>query len=184
MHELDGVSSGQAPARLHEDLHDLAPCPRLVLEPGREIAGDELHRHEELLVHRAHVEHRDDVGVREPRHGLRLALQAGPCLGRRRATTKLGPDELEGHAPIELRIVGGKDHAHSARSELVEHQVTAQLASPRDRHGKQLAATSRRKPRSRGRGVPWRRYCGGGCVMIVVPGVAIQAKPSSSTDES
>ncbi len=63
----------------------------------------------------------DDVGVREPGHGLRLAHQPLPQLG---APGPIGAQHLERDPAIELRIVGDVDGAHPALPEHRQQRIT------------------------------------------------------------
>jgi hypothetical protein len=68
--EAGVVGGGQAGAGLAHDRHDLAPRPRLLLEPGAEgLAVDELHGEEHAVGVGADVVDGDDVGVRQAGRG-------------------------------------------------------------------------------------------------------------------
>ena len=66
------------------------------------------------------VEDGDDVGVREPRHDLRLAHEARLVL--RCPVQK----ELQRHFPIEGRVVSRVDDAHAAAAEAFEDRVATE----------------------------------------------------------
>ena len=103
-----------------EDLEDRRPRRRVSLEPGVEgEAVDELHRQVDLVLVRADVVDRDDVGVRELGHRLGLALEASAGVGVGRQ------QELERDLAIELRVVRGVDHPHPALADEVEDDVAA-----------------------------------------------------------
>jgi hypothetical protein len=77
----------------------------LGLAPGPErLAGHQLHRDEDLVAELADVEGRDDVRMGQARGGLSFALQPAAASLRDAARSGLGLDQLDGHAPIELRV--------------------------------------------------------------------------------
>ena len=68
-----------------------------------------------LLAEAAHVVDRDDVGVRQARHRLRLAQQARLLLGQRRPHAAVGDmQQLDRDLAVQLGIVGRVDLAHPA----------------------------------------------------------------------
>ena len=124
VHEPGRVRGGQPAPGRDEHVEHLAPRPRLVGEPALErSARDELHREEHLVVEHADVVDGDDVGVREPRHRLRLAQQAraAPCPSR----PVPGLEQLERDLAIELGIVRAVDDAHRAGADAFDDDVTA-----------------------------------------------------------
>src|SRR5207237_5074031 len=81
MHQARGVRGGEATPRLREDSDQLAPAvPRLAKPRPERATVDELHDEEHAIVDGADVMHGDDVGMREPRDGLRLAKDAAATL--------------------------------------------------------------------------------------------------------
>jgi hypothetical protein len=128
------VGGGEAAARPEEQRDDVAPRARPGGEPLLELdAVDELHRDPHAIAGRPDVEHADDVGVREARERLGLALEATLGAGRRAVAVRL--HELDRDAAIELRIVGRVDDSHAARAELVEHDVASDHAAARQLRG-------------------------------------------------
>ena len=83
VHELGGMGGGEPAARLDHDRDDLAPPPRCRGQPAPQgAAADVLHRDEHPLVVRRDLEHVDHVGMGEPRHRGRFALQPTPTRAR------------------------------------------------------------------------------------------------------
>jgi hypothetical protein len=124
-----------------EDLEDRAQRSFGRRQPlAQGLALDVLHRQEHLAVVDPDVEHRDDVGMRQPRQRLGLALHAGaPDRARLR-----GADDLDRDLAIELGIEGAIDHAHAAGADLIDDQVTTDLGAGGDRR---LARGSHRRRR-------------------------------------
>ena len=66
----------QAFSHCTQDVDDLAPAPRLLLDPiAQRLAAHVFHRDEQLVVEQADLEHGDDVGVCELRHRERFAIE-------------------------------------------------------------------------------------------------------------
>jgi hypothetical protein len=130
----------QAGAGLRQQLDRPPPGQRpAAQELGERLPGDQLHGNEHLVGEGADVVHRDDVGVLQARHGLRLAQQARPAGGGGR-----GAQQLHRHPPVELRIVGGVDDSHAAGAQPLEHQV-----APERRPALELGRRRARSPRLR-----------------------------------
>jgi hypothetical protein len=125
MHEMRAMRGGEPGARFAHHAHDLAPRPRLLLQPlAQRLALDELHRDEHAVAgQRADVVHRDDVRMRQPRERLRFAQQ--PRFLRAGRAGRAGLQQLDRDLAIELGIVAVVDHAHAAFAEHVEHDVAA-----------------------------------------------------------
>ena len=120
VHEPGGVRGGEASTGLRQHLQHLGKLAGPRGEPISERAAvDELHRNEDLIVVRARVVRRDDVGVREPRDGLGLTEDAA----LRRARGLLDANELQRHPPVELGVARGIDGAHRALAELLLDDV-------------------------------------------------------------
>ena len=97
------------------------PLPVRRRQPvAQALAGDELHRHEQVLVVAAELVDLDDVGVREPGEGLGLALE--PELGGH--VGDLAQQQLDGDLAVEALVVAGVDDAHAAAAELADDRVT------------------------------------------------------------
>src|SRR5262249_13042628 len=79
---------------------------------------------EPLLLVGVEVEDSDDVAVVELGDGLRLALEA---LAELLVPAEGGGDGLDGHEPVEDRVVGLVDLAHCSLADLVDDPVLAQL---------------------------------------------------------
>ncbi len=61
-----------------------------------------------------------DVGVRQRRRGLRLALEAQPPVA---VGHQLGRQDLDRDLPLEPGVDGAPDHAHAARADLLDQAV-------------------------------------------------------------
>ena len=92
------------------------------------LALEELHRHVEEAVLLPEVVHGDDVRVVEKRRRLRLALEALQGLV---AGGDPGGERLQGHEPVEDRVLGLVDLAHRAAAELADDLV---LSDPLELH--------------------------------------------------
>ena len=115
VHQPRLVGGRKSAPRLHEHVEDLGGVACPLLEPLLERNPvEELGRHVHALVHGAHVEHRDHVGVVELRDGLRLSQQPRAPLGLRLLGLRNGVQELERDLAVEHRIVGFVDDAHAA----------------------------------------------------------------------
>ena len=113
--EAGGVGGGEALAGLAKHGGELGEGPALALEPGVEgHAVDELHGDVDLAAEGADLVDADDVGVREPGHGLGLAQEAGAG----EVLAGLGVEQLDGDLAVELLVVGGIDDAGAAAAEL------------------------------------------------------------------
>ena len=142
------VGGGESLASGDEDVEDLAPRSRLLVEPRACVgAVDDLHHDEHRIVTRgiarhrlgrrharlelgrgvrAHVVDRDHVGVRQPGDRLRLANEANTATDRGVRIAAVGTQDLDRHAPRQLRVVAVVDDAGAARSQRVEQQVPRQ----------------------------------------------------------
>ena len=121
--QAHAVGGDQAARRLQEHVHDLAPGPRVALEPaGQGVALDELHRDVQIaVVGGADVVDADHVGVGQL--GDRLGLAAQPLLGVLGGELEPRAQQLERDLAIELGIVRGEHHAHAAGPERGQHEV-------------------------------------------------------------
>jgi len=73
------------------------------------------------------------VRVRDAGHGLGLAQQVGAaCFGLQ--PERLGAQQLEGNAPVQLRIIGGVHHAHAARAQPLQHEEVGLEGGQRGGH--------------------------------------------------
>src|SRR5205814_6809274 len=99
VNDAGGVRGGEPSTGGGDHADDLAPGARLLLEPvAQRDAVDQLHRDERVALDVADVEHGDDRWMREPREGLRLAMEPRAMqLGE-----LIGGDDLERDAPVEL----------------------------------------------------------------------------------
>jgi hypothetical protein len=150
VHQTDRVRRGEPAAGRDEDLQHLGPCPLGHLEPIADAPpADQLQRHKHLAVEGPDVVDRDHVRVREPRHRLRLAQQPQPRLG----VAVSRPQQLDRHAAVELRVVGGVDDPHPALPERLQHHVAAE---PR-RHHRAARDALRRRDLRRQRSVELQR---------------------------
>ena len=88
----------------------------------------------------------DDVGVLEPGDGLGLALEA---LGEVGVVEELGRQDLEGHVPVERRLVGQVDRGHAAPPQRSEDAERAECRS-RNEGQERVHLRSRSLPPRRG----------------------------------
>jgi hypothetical protein len=93
---------------------------------------DELHGHEHVARVLADVVNLHHVGVRELAERTRLAHQAlaGAPFALR------GAEQLQRHAPIELRVVGREDLPHATAAEQREDQVAAHRSAATEGAGR------------------------------------------------
>ena len=132
MHQPAGVGRRQAAAGLCEHVEHLLPSALFGREPfAQRDARDQLHGEKQPAVDAADVVHRDDVGMRDPGHRARLALQPRPHVCGQR----IGGHEqdLERDLAIELGIVGGIDDAHAAGTEVIEDDIATQRRAASER---------------------------------------------------
>jgi hypothetical protein len=128
MHDARAMGRDQPATRVEVHRHHLAPRASRVTDPlAQRRPVDELHRDVDGTVVRAHVEHAGHVGVSQPRHDLRLALEPrlralGVAVDERAA-----PQELHRDVALELRIVRRVDHPDAARPELAKDSVATDL---------------------------------------------------------
>ena len=85
---------------------------------------DPLHGQDVQVADVLDREDRDDVGMVERRQGLGLALEAGQAF---RVAGKVGGQDLEHDAALEIQVLSEVDLSHPAFSELGEDRVMRQL---------------------------------------------------------
>ena len=124
------VRCGEASTGEDEDIDDGVPwATRLRFRQPRleGLTLHEVHGQVQPLLVPTHVEHRNDVGVREACHGLGLPLQAGAV------PLHAAVQQLERHLAIQDRVVRSVDNPHAPSAELIDHQIAADGA-PHVRH--------------------------------------------------
>ena len=127
MHQARRVGGREPLADLHDDI-ERPPVPgppggRQALRPLLEVlALDVLHGHERAPRHLADVVDAHDVRMVELGQRLGLAREAGPL---RLVVVDDLLEQLEGDAPVELRVVGAKHGAHAPLAQLVDHHESA-----------------------------------------------------------
>ena len=106
--------------------------PVLAQDRGEVLALDELH--DDVRARRvfAEVEHGDDVRVAERRRGPRLVAEAREEVG---VLAELGPQELDRHVALELRVARPVDRGHAALAEQLEQAVASAEGAPDLGHG-------------------------------------------------
>ncbi len=111
--DADRVGRDQSAPGGDEHRDDAAPRwrARRQVAPQR-FAAHVLHREEHVTVDAADVVDGDDVGMRQPRHRLRLAQQ--PRAALERGDRGVGADQLDRDVAFELGIVREVDDAHPA----------------------------------------------------------------------
>ena len=119
---LDVAVDDPAPVRVAERLQDLlGEVDRDVRRQRAALAHellqrapvDQLHRDVGRPVPLGAVEDADDVRVREPRRGLRLAPEA---LAELRVLGEAPAQQLQRHAAAEHLVLGAPDLGHAARA--------------------------------------------------------------------
>jgi hypothetical protein len=136
VNDARGVRGGDAPAGVDEEVSHLAPRARRRAQPcPKRAATDELHREEHLVAKGPGVMHLNHVGVRKPRHGLRLPQEPRGEGVRRPHMRGVRPQELQRHLPIQLGVIGAVDDTHSARADDVEDDVTADAGARWEEEG-------------------------------------------------
>jgi hypothetical protein len=134
---------------------------RRALAPDVERAAlHELHGDEDVAVVLADVVHLHHVGVRELAERPRLAEQHVA----RALRVGRGLEELQGHAALELGVVGRVDDAHAAAAEHREHHVAADGGAAREDAARRAAALGARALGRRGRADE--RAAGGAAVEV------------------
>src|SRR5262249_54229213 len=111
---------GQPLAGLEEHAEQLVDGPALGPAPRGQGAGrTELHGQERPAVDLAGIVNGNDVAVSQMGEGPHLAEEAfaRPGLGV--------PQELDGDAAVEVRVVGAVDDARGAAAQVLEHEVPA-----------------------------------------------------------
>ena len=123
MNDPGRVRGGEAATRGDVDAHALAPgvAAELPLPEGGPLR--QLHRDEDAAVADADVVHRDHVRMRQARHGLRLAEEAGAHVVRRERRAL--QEELHRDLAIELGIVGRVHLAHRPAAQPADDDVAA-----------------------------------------------------------
>ena len=107
--------------------------PPNALENRREVfAFDELHGEELDAVELAEIVNPQDVLVRDLARELDLPLEALERIG---VVADVGPDELQGHIPVELLVVDAVHGAHAAHAEELAHPVASGDLEPLGQDG-------------------------------------------------
>ena len=141
------VRGGQALRHARRVLGGLAHADRPLAQPrAHRLALEQLRHHEEPIALLAGVVDRDDVGVRERRHRLRLGLEAGERVGV--IGEVLGQD-LDRHVALEAGVAGAVDLPHPAGAERRDDLVRAEAVAGREAHGSAAIHTSASSDRSR-----------------------------------
>ena len=98
-------------------------------------AAHQLHDHERQSLIVASVVHANDVGVLEATSRLRLAAKARLKLRCHVLRQLVDANRLDGHAPIDVRIVSFIDKTHRALAQRSDDLVATELFQ---RHGGRL----------------------------------------------
>ena len=135
VNEAGGVRGFEAPPCADCHIEDRLHGARLGREPALEsLAFDAFHDDEDLVIHLAHLEHGDHVGVRDLRHALRFAAQAIARFAAR-AGGRVRAEDLDGDSAIEVRIEGLEHDAHAADTEAAQEDESAEGAAGSLRDG-------------------------------------------------
>jgi len=123
---------GQPPPDGRRNLHGLAYGQRALREPRvQRLAVEQLGDDVELIVVGTDVVQREDVGVGERRHGVRLALEAEPPVGvirHRRGK------HLDGNVTVKARVACPIHLAHATGPERREDLVGTEPYTAGERH--------------------------------------------------
>jgi len=100
------VDRGQPLAGGPEYVPDLAPRSRLLTQPARQgLAFHEFDDDEDLTLVDAGIVDVDDIGMRQARHDLCFAQQAGAYIVGALPCHRRQIEELQRHRPLELSVV-------------------------------------------------------------------------------
>ena len=121
---------GRGRARSGLPIGPVAEPPQLGDDLVEPLALDELHGVEADVAVLADLEDRHDVGVVQPRRGLRLAAE--PLQGHRGRPTTWPRQDLQRHAAAQRDLLGLVDDPHAAPADLAEDPVVADLPEARD----------------------------------------------------
>ncbi len=169
MHKPDPVSGKQSLSGLQVHAQHFIPGALALLLPGTKGgAFDELHRDEDLAVHLPDFVDLDDVGMGDAGHGLGFAEDAGAAVGAGQLALV---QQLDRQLAIELLIVGGVDHSHTALPEVPQDDEPPDAAR-RLGHG---SRRRRRRCQGRRRRLQRRRQ-GGGVLPGPRPGEGIRGR--------
>ena len=130
VHDAARVCIGQRTRKL--DAHDdhIAHGQGLAVRHlvAQRLTVEQLHRHEGPAFDFAHVVNGDDVRVREPARGPRLAQEAGVVF---LVFAQGGVQELDRHVAPDVGVVGLEHGGHAATPEPLADQIAADLAHRR-----------------------------------------------------
>ena len=113
--DAGAMRGGERVGDLHRVGQRLAERQLAAPQPRRQrLAVEELHHQEVDAVLVADIEQRADVGMRQGRHGARLAIEA---LARRRVRDQIVRQDFDRDSPIETRVARLVDFAHAAGAE-------------------------------------------------------------------
>ena len=134
------VRGGEALRHPRRVLGGLAHADRPLAQPrAHRLALEHLRHHEEPIALLAGVVDRDDVGVRERRHRLRLGLEAGERVG---VIGEVLGQHLDRHVALEAGVAGAVDLPHPAGAERRDDLVRAEAVAGREAHGGAAIQTS------------------------------------------
>ncbi len=139
-----GVGVGQRIGQSRRDPGRLRPVRAVIPQPPAEIgAFEEVRDDVDLSPVQADVVDRHDAGVAQPREPAGL-LEEPLCLGLRHLGA--AAEDLDGHGPVELRVVAQVHRAEAAGPQDVAHLVTAEGS----RRGRGVPPSSPARPADRG----------------------------------
>ena len=123
------VREGEPAQRLPEDVQRPRERQRSFLDQVvQRLALQELHHQKRHAAVDSEVGHRNDVGVRQRRERLRLALEPPAPL---RDAGGILVEHLDRHEPPEVRLPPAVDDAHAALAEAPQHLVAC-VQNPSD----------------------------------------------------
>ena len=127
VHDAARVRIGQRARKLDAHDHHIAHGQRFAVRHlvAQRLAVEQLHRHEGPAFDFAHVVNGDDVRVRQPARGPRLAQEAGVVF---LVFAQRGVQELDRHVAPDVGVVGLEHRGHAAAPEPLADQIASDLA--------------------------------------------------------
>src|SRR3982751_1281055 len=118
MHDAGAVGGNERLRELHAERHDLPRWQRIDADVAQRRAVDVFHDQEVAPFVRVEVEDGRDVGMVQPREGLRAgSLVTDPPVG----------EHLDGNVPVEAQVAGEVDDTHAPGAKAAPDLVVAEL---------------------------------------------------------
>ena len=134
MRDAFAVRGGQPASDSDGDLHGFAHGQCALPQTFRErLALQQLGDDKKPIAIHADVEEREDIGMRERRHGARLALETRPSIG---VVCDIGGQDLDGHVAPESRVPCAIHFTHTTGAERRDDLVRAEACAGGQGHGR------------------------------------------------